>query len=142
MRNVATKLLNSYFALLNGNVSVPVYIENVPDDESGNYIELRVESESDVERNDKSWIKEVIVIADIVTVFDTMTNPDLANSIDNEVGTLLCTTPFSGHNLAPQTGVQINRVQIDDATYLQEDDGVRKYFRKITRYNNLITIKL
>ena len=38
----------------------------------GNYIELRVESESEVDRNDKSWLKEVIVIADIVTVFDTM----------------------------------------------------------------------
>ena len=28
--------------------------------------------ESEVDRNDKSWLKEVIVIADIVTVFDTM----------------------------------------------------------------------
>lgn len=142
MRNVSTKLLNSYFALLNGSVSVPVYIDSVPDDEDGNYIELRVESESEVDLNDKSWLKEVIVIADIVTVFDTMVNPDIANGIDNEIGVLLCTTPFSGHNLTAQTGMQINRLQIDDATYLQEDDGTKKIYRKITRYNNLITIKI
>ena len=112
-------------------LAFPVYIDSVPDDEDGNYIELRVESESEVDRNDKkSWLKEVIVIADIVTVFDTMVNPDIANGIDNEIGVLLCTTPFSGHNLTAQTGMQINRLQIDDATYLQEDDGTKKFIEK------------
>ena len=44
----------------------------------------------------------------------------------SEIGVLLCTTPFSGHNLTAQTGMQINRLQIDDATYLQEDDVTKK----------------
>lgn len=119
-----------------------MYIESVPEDESGNYIQLRVESETEVDRNDKTWIKDVVMIIEIVTTFEQMVNPDVANGIDDEVGTLLFTSPASGHNLAAQTGMKINSITLDTSTNIQEDDGVRKYYRKITRYNNLITIQI
>jgi len=134
MRNVTKKLVNSYWELLNGSLSVPVYIESVPESETGNYVLLRVEGETNVDENAKTWIKEIVVILDIVTVFDNMIDTSVVDDI-------LAATPYSGHNLAAQTGMQINRVTDETSEYLQEDDGTYKYYRKITRYNNLITVQ-
>lgn len=141
MRNVTKKLVNSYWELLNGSLSVPVYIESVPESETGNYVLLRVEGETNVDENAKTWIKEIVVILDIVTVFDNMIDTSVVDDIDAEIGVLLAATPYSGHNLAAQTGMQINRVTDESSEYLQEDDGTYKYYRKITRYNNLITVQ-
>jgi len=141
MRNVTKKLVNSWWDLMNGSLSVPVYIESVPEAEDGNYVLLRAEGETNVDENSKSWIKEVVLITDVVTVFDSMIDTSIADDIDNEIGVLLATTPYHGHNLGSQPGMQINRVTDETSNYLQEDDGTKKYYRKITRYNHLITIQ-
>jgi len=144
MRNVMSKLVDSWWDLLNGSISVPVYIESVPGSQGGNYVLLRAEGETEVERNKKTWIKEAVLIAEVVTVFDTneLINTNTVDDIDNEIGVLLINNPYSGHNLSAQSDMVINRVDDETTTYLQEDDGEKKYYRKITRYNHLITIQI
>lgn len=141
MRNVTQKLMNSWWALTGSALSVPVYIESVPEEEDGNYVLLRVEGETDVTKNAKTWIKEAVVIADIVTVFNVAINTETADGIHNEIGALLADGPGHNHNLTAQTGMQINRVTEETVSNLQEDDGTKKYYRKIIRYNHLITIQ-
>lgn len=139
-----SKLMNSWYDLLNGELddSLPVYIESVPESESGNYVLLRAEGETDVERNNKTWIKECVIICDIVTVFKNMIDTSVADGIYGEVGTLLADGPFKNHNLQAQTSMIINRVMEDGSAYLQEDDGTRKFYRKVIRYNHLVTIQI
>lgn len=143
MRNVSKKLMNSWYDLLAGNLAnlLPVYVEAVPETEQGNYVLLRSEGETDVDKNDKTWIKEVVIIADITTVFTTDVDPDVADNIDQEIGLLVAVGPGHNHNLSAQDDMKINSVTAETSTNLQEDDGEKKYYRKITRYNHLITIQ-
>lgn len=133
-----SKLMDSWYARIGVALSVPVYIESVPEDRTGNYVLLRAESETDTEQNDKTEIKEAIVITDIVTFFQNMINTATADAIDNEICVLISATPYHGHNLAAQAGMQITRMYPENSTYLQEDDGQKKLYRKVTRWNHLI----
>lgn len=143
MRNVNKKIMNSWYALLNGhlNNNLPVYIESVPESENGNYVLLRAEGETDLSMNDKTWIKSVVVVVDIITRFEDMIDTSEVDDIDNEIGVLLTNGPFSKHNLSSQTGIIINSVTDETSTYLNEGDGPY-YYRKVTRYNHLVTIKI
>jgi hypothetical protein len=146
MRNVTGKLMDSWWDLLNGSLdnSVPVYVESVPGNAPDNYVILRSEGETEVEKNNKTWIKEAVIIADIVTSFPSneLINTSVVDGIDNEIGVLLMTSPYHSHNLTAQSGMIINRVEDETTQYLQEDDGEKKYYRKLTRYNHLITIQI
>ena len=145
MRNVTGKLMDSWYELLNGslNNSVPVYIESVPNNAPSSYVILRSEGETEVERNKKTWIKEAVIIADVVTSFDTneLINTSIVDGIDNEIGVLLADSP-GVHNLTPQADMIINQINDETTQYLQEDDGEKRYYRKLTRYNHLITIQI
>ena len=143
MRSVSKPLLDSWYELLNGNLtgSVPVYITSVPANSPDKYVWLYTEDETTIERNSTAWIKNVVVVSQIVTVFKTAINPDEADDIFNEICVLVANGPYHNHNLPAQAGIKINGVEDEQTVNLQEDDGTYKVFRKITRYNHLITIQ-
>jgi hypothetical protein len=131
MINVTNKILKAWHELLNGNLSVPVYRLDAPISEDGNYVLLRVESDTDVPNNHK-WVSTPVIISEVVTRFATITDDSMAGDIDSEIAELLYDSP-SQHNLPSQDGVQIVSVKRRDQTYLPEDDGSNRYLRLIVR---------
>lgn len=124
--------MKAWFILLDGNISVPVYCDDAPASEYGNYLLLRIESDSDTPNN-HAWFNNPVLITEIVTKFETRVNYELAGEIDNEVSGLLFPGNVPNHALPAQAGIQITSVQRRDATYLPEDDGTFRYKRLVTR---------
>lgn len=131
MINVTNRVLEAWYRLLNANISVPVYRMDAPASETGNYVLLRVESDTDTPNNHK-FISNPVVITEVVTKFEIMINDSLAGEIDEEIAELVLPTPAQ-HNLPTIDDIQITSVQRRDATYLPEDDGTNRYLRLITR---------
>lgn len=131
MINVTNKVLKAWYELIGENLSVPVYRVDAPADQTGNYVLLRVESDSDTPNNHK-FISNPVIITEVVTKFVTMIDDSLAATIDGEIAALLYSSPAQ-HNLPAQENIQITSVQRRDATYLPEDDGTNRYYRLITR---------
>lgn len=134
MINTMAETIDAWYTKLNG-ISVPVFIESVPDDHLTDYVLLRAEGETN--NSTKSYYgKSAVVVVDIVTVFQNMINTRTVDDIDGEI-TDLVLPDLGGHDLTV-SGFQISSIQAENSTYLQEDDGEKKYYRKITRYNHLI----
>lgn len=131
MINPAHKILSAWFALLNGNLSVPVFRTDAPADYEGNYVIIRIESATDTPNN-HVFISNPVLITEVVTSSQIMLDDSVAPMIDEEIGTLLYSSPRQ-HRLPAQTGIQITSVQRRDATYLPEDDGTKRFLRLITR---------
>lgn len=141
MKNVMDALLNSWFALLDGNLSfdsreVKVYPTDADNSDDFHHVIIRAESETD-ESNKTSFVTKAVVIIEIVTVHSVSINKSVANNIDNQVRELLF--PTRHHNLPALNGLQITNVIPQGGSYLDEDDGTKKYYRKVTRYNHRIT---
>lgn len=131
--NTTYKVRKAWFELLNNNVSVPVFGADVPAGYSGNYIQLRIESNTDTPNNHKFY-DNVVIITEAVAQFDTMIDDSIAPGIDGEIDELLFPTDPGKHALPAQDDIQIVSVQRRDATYLQEDDGaIPRIHRVITR---------
>jgi hypothetical protein len=131
MKNVTGLLLNAWYDLLNGNISVPVYRTDAPPEEEGNFVLLRVESEVDNSNNQK-FVTNPVIITEVVTKFKARIDDGLAIEIDSEIGELV--KPTSATLALPvQTGIQVVDVRRENSTYLPEDDGTFRYNRIITR---------
>jgi len=131
MKNVNGQILKAWYALLSGNISVPVYRTDAPSTETGHYVLLRVES--DLERsNNHSFVTAPVIITEVVTKFKASINDGLAIDIDNEIGSMLKSKPGT-HNLPAQDDIEIVDVRRTNATYINEDDGTHRYHRLITR---------
>lgn len=140
-------LMNSWYALLNGNITysskeVQVFIEEAPEDIgasptiSEHYILLRREGET--AQNDKRFFNDAaVVIVDIVTVFNQVINPSVADEIDAQIQSELFDNVRS-HNLGSQSGIQILNVVRENSVYLPEGDQTKRYYRKVSRYNHRI----
>lgn len=127
--------VEAWYVKLHGSISAPVFIESAPEDTTGNYVLLRAEGETD--GSNKGYFGKVaIVIVDIITEFQSMVNTREVDDIDNEITSLVLPS-VGAHGLAV-IGFQISNLSVENTTYLLEDDGVRKYYRKIIRYNHLI----
>lgn len=132
MRNVTNKVVKAWYELLNGNLSVPVYRTDAPATEAGNYVLLRVESDTDASNNQK-FVSTPVVISEVVTKFSIMIDDSLAPDIDSEIADLLFPTTPGLHALPAQDDISISYVERRDITYLPEDDGTNRYLRLITR---------
>ncbi len=131
------KLLDSWQELIDGVISVSVYKEgSVPEDEEGNYVELRAESESENDTK-QSFRNDSIIITDIVTRFNVSIDRSVAEGIDGEIKALIKSSP-GVHNLSAQSGMQILSVVPETTSYLEEYDTTKKYYRKIVRYTHRI----
>ena len=134
---VDDKVMNSWQELLDGVISVPVFIEgSVPEEYDGNYVELRVESEAEDDTK-HSFRSDLVIITDIVTKFKVSPNRSIASGIDSEIKTLVRPNTQS-HGLLKPAGVQILGVIASDANFLQEYSTGDIYYRKIVRYTHKI----
>lgn len=129
--NITNAVMKAWYELLNGNLTVPVYRVDAPASQEGNYVLLRVESESN-RTNNSRFVTNPVVITEVVTKFAAAIDDGVAGDIDSEIADLLF--PLVGqHSLPPQDDIQITDVIRANATYLPEDDGTFRYHRLITR---------
>lgn len=123
--------MKAWYELLSGVISVPVYRVDAPISEEGNFVLLRVESETDQTNNSK-FVTYPVIISEIVTRFKAAIDDGVAAEIDSEIVSLLF--PSVGQlGLPAQNDIQITRVDRINATYIPEDDGTFRYYRLITR---------
>ncbi len=139
MKNGMDPLLDSWFNLLNGQLSfdskeVKVYPGDPANEDYAHHVILRGESETD-QSNGSSFMTNTIVTVDIISVHPVSINKRVANNIDDQIRELLFPTRQCA---LVTTGFQILNVRPESANYLEDDDGTRKYHRKITRFYHLI----
>lgn len=116
-------------ALLDGNVGYPVYRTNASTSESGHYVLLRKESGS-YSWNKGGFFRTFTLIVEIVTRFKTIINDKLVDDIDSTIRGLVFNSPASTNlNVAG-----LIKVDPGTPTYLDEDNGSIKIYRKITRF--------
>lgn len=134
MINTKKELRTAWYNLING-ISVDVYDESVPQDQSTHYVVIRSEGQTDAS-NKAYFGSQSVIIIDIVTVFQNMIDTSVADDIDGEISALIL--PVVGEHGLTVSGFQVsNVIRLNDID-LQEDDGTRKYYRKIIRFNHLI----
>lgn len=131
MINVAKKTVTAWYQKLHGALSVPVYVESVPEEITSSFVLLRVEGESN--NSTKAYFgKNLIVIVDIVTVFQNMIDTSEVDTIDQQISQLIL--PSVGTHGLVVSGFQICGVTYESSSYIRED----RIYRKIIRYNHLI----
>ena len=142
MINTMDKLVNAWYALLNGaltynSLPVGVFQEDVPEDTEGHYVILRAEGETGVS-NKRSFALDSVVVVDIVTVFQNNVDSSVANNIDNQIAGLILTSP-GVNGLSAQSGFQILNVTMETSSYLREYDNGSEtaIYRKVSRYRHL-----
>lgn len=140
-KNVMNPLVESWLSLLDGQLNynsrtVNVYPEDPDNDEEYHYVLIRAESETD-DSNKHSFITRPVVVIDIVTIHDVSVNRTVVDDIDDQIRGLLF--PTRKHDLPALTGLQITNVIPEGGTYLTEDDGTKRVYRKITRFIHRIT---
>jgi hypothetical protein len=135
MNNVSKHIRQAYYDALNG-ISVEVYKEDVPEGYSDHHVVIRVESETD-DSNRGGFITNHIVITDVVGVFSNSVDPDVVDDIDNEIRNILL--PVNGALEISASGIQIRNVRAESSSTFSEDDGTKRYFRKVTRWTQRIS---
>lgn len=133
MIDIEDSLMTAWITLLDGNISVPVYDTAVPDSESGNYLQLRFESETEQPISSRFWTKPVMIV-EAVTVFQTVIDPKIARGIMNEVSVLLANV--TSNNLPAQSGLQIGNVYKQSVSPIEEFDGSKYWYRIPARYKH------
>lgn len=133
-KNCIQDLTTAWFNLLDGNVGVNVYKESVPIREKGNHVLIRAEGETTIKNNSAFFINAVIII-EVVTVFETMIDRSTVDTIDGLITELIFTSPNT-YGINSLTNHQITDIQLQSSRYLAEDDGTKKYYSKISRYDH------
>ncbi len=136
MIDVDGKLLDSWETLIDGTLSVPAFKGGSVDEVAGNYVEYYIETGFG-EDNKHRFNNEVVVITNIVTKFGVAIDHSVVHGIDNEIKTLLKSSP-GVHALQAQTGMQILDVVFSSGDTLEEYESGTKYYRKIVRYTHKI----
>lgn len=128
------ELITAWYNVLSGNVTVgsytfPVYRTNAPIGEHGHYILLRKEGGS-FNWNKAAFFRTHVVIVEIVTRFSVIINDKLVDEADTIIRGLAMTSP-AVNNLSVSGLIKVDP---GTPTYIDEDDGSNKYYRKITRF--------
>lgn len=124
-------IITAWNDLLDGNISVPVFRTNVATRYNGHYVLLRKESGS-YDWNKGGFFRHFTLIVEIVTKFGTIINDKLVDDIDTEIKGLIFNSPAS-INL---NVVGLVKVDPGIPTYIDEDNGSIKIYRKITRFTH------
>lgn len=141
MKNVTEQLTNAWFDLLNGNLTyggntVHVYHEDAANDDKFHHVEIKAESETG-DSNKTLFVTNPVIVIDIITVHPVAVKKSIANDIDNQIRELLFPTRKCA--LPALNGLQITNVEPQGGSYLNEYDGTKKYYRKVTRWKHRIT---
>lgn len=135
MDNVSKIIRQAYYDALDGNISVNVYKEDVPFDEANHHVVIRIESETDGTHK-AGFVTNPIVITDVIGVFTSSIDPDVVDDIDGEIRAIL--KPDVSATLV-SSGVLISNIRPVTSTIISEDDGTKRYYRKITRWEQRIS---
>ncbi len=108
----------------------------VPDDHKGNYVLIRAESELD-SSNRERFVTNGVIVIEIVTQHQQLTNAETVELIDNEVRQRIFPTRKT-IGLPPVNDTQVLNVKMSDAFYDNSFAGALYIHRKICRYNNRI----
>lgn len=130
MDNVSKIIRQAYYDALNGNISVSVYKEDVAIDEKGHHVIIRIESETDGSHK-AGFVTNPVVITDVVGVFGSSVDPDEVDDIDSEIRAIL---KGDVNATLVSSGVLISNMTPKTSESFSEDDGSKKYYRKITRW--------
>lgn len=133
MINAGKYTRQAYYDALNG-ISVDVFKEDVPASHSGNFVVVRLESQTGTGNND-IFIYKPVVIIEVVAIGINSVTPEIADDIYSEVMTRLKPLPSSTLVLADGQHVSMRP---GEPTYLTEDDGTKRYHRIISRWQNVI----
>jgi hypothetical protein len=128
------EIITAWYNVLSGNVTVgsdtlPIYRTNAPIGETGNFVLLRKEGGS-FNWNKAAFFRSHVLIVEIVTKHSVIIDDKLVDDIDDIIRGLAMTSPLT-NNL----GVSgLIKVDPGSPTYLDEDNGSVKIYRKITRF--------
>ncbi len=141
MIDVMDPLCDAWFTLLNREVSyggnpVNVYPGDPANDDYNHHIVIRAESSSD-ESNKSTFVTNAVIVLDIVTVHETSINKSIVNDIKGQVSQLIF--PTRKPALPALTNLQVTNISLTNTSYLEEDDGTRKYHRCEMRFSHRIT---
>lgn len=131
MINKEKYVRQAFYDALTGNISVEVFKEDVPADQKAPYVLIRIEGNAD-RSNNHGFNGMVVVLLETVASFKNAIDPDVVDSIDEEITTTAKPEPHSTLSLGG--GLQMASMKPTQSNYVQEDDGVDRYHRKITRW--------
>lgn len=136
MNNVSKQIRQAYYNALNGNISVEVFKEDMPLDYANHHVFIRIEGETN-KQHSSGFVTNPIVITEAIGVFSNSVDPDIVDDIDNEIRQILL--PDVGTRTFNVNGIQISNIKVQSSTFLNEDDGTNRYYRKITRWQQRIS---
>lgn len=135
-KNSIYQLKTQWFTALNGVITVPVYKDSVPLNESRNYVLIYSDGSADAGVTNTGFFKSVVIVIDIVTKFANMANSKFANDIANEIDDIIMISPNSYGITLPN--FNITQITIQSENEINDDDGDEKVFRLIKRYEHFI----
>ena len=135
-KNPIQDITTEWFNLLDGVISVPVYKETVLPSETGNYVVIRTEGQTTT-KNHSGFFTNAVIIVEVVTKFNQAVDTSVCDEIDNEITELVFPTPNT-FGIGNTANHQITDINLQSASYLSEDDGTKKYYTKISRYEHSI----
>lgn len=140
-KNVMNPLVESWLSLLDGqltynSIAVNVYPEDPDNNEQNHHVLIRPESETD-DSNKHSFITRPVIVIDIITYHDVSINRTIVDNIDDQIRGLLFPTRKCA--LPALQDLQITNVIPEGGSYLTEDDGTKRIYRKTTRFIHRIT---
>lgn len=131
MINKEKYVRQAFYDALIGNIPVEVFKEDVPADQKAPYVLIRIEGNTD-RSNNHGFNGMTVVLLEVVASFRNVIDPDVVDDIDEDVTLVIKPTPDA--TLAVGGGLQMASMKPTQSNYLQEDDGVDRYHRKITRW--------
>ncbi len=135
-KDILPALKYSWWDMLSGSLSVPVYKDSVPTSENGNYVLIRGEGSTDILPTNSGYFRSAIIVVDIVTKFPVIGNSADASAISAQINNLILFAPNS-YNLSV-TDFQITYLTLQSEDELYEDDNSEKVFRIIKRFEHFV----
>jgi|SRR5262252_2581479 len=142
MISTMADLMDSWYTLLStpaivyNSKNVNIYKEDVPESEKNHHILLRAEGEN-YKGNKRSFAFDSVIIVEVITIHRNVAERSIVDTIDNTIlARALLSTYQNG--LAPKPGMQFLNVTPETTAYIEETEGVNIYYRKITRFRQLV----
>lgn len=140
-KNVMSPLVGSWLSLLDGQLTynsraVNVYAEDPDNTEDYHHVLIRAESETDNSPK-RNFITRPVVTIDIITLHPVSINRTVVDDIDDQIKGLAF--PVDRQALPALNGLQITNVVAENSSYLTDQDGTQRIYRKITRFIHRIT---
>ena len=135
-KDILTPLKYSWWQMLSGALSVPVYKDAVPLSEAGNYVLVRGEGSTNIDPTNTGFFRSAVIIVEIVTKFPVIGNSAVASAISTQINNTILFSPNS-YNINV-SGFQITYLTLQTEDEIYEDDNSEKIFRIIKRFEHIV----